>query len=219
MSKFLPQTLLQILLPMALLCGGLGAAGAQEQRFANLSPAFAPQHLAEGRSTSAPAGYTRFCAEHARDCGSSGRRIVAVHLDDEKEAELDRVNRGVNARVQPETDLEHYGETERWAYPDDGRGDCEDYVLEKRRTLLNLGWPSSVLLITVVRDREGDGHAVLTVITDRGDLILDNQEDEILSWKDTGYRYVKRQSQARATEWVSLGDTLVPSPPVVGGGR
>ncbi|MDQ0504244.1 transglutaminase-like cysteine peptidase [Xanthobacter agilis] len=219
MSKRLPQTLLQILLTMALLYAGFGPATAQEQRFANLSPAFAPRHLADGRATSAPAGYTRFCAEHPRDCGISGAHVAVIHLDEQKVADIDRVNRGVNARIQPETDLEHYGETERWAYPDDGKGDCEDYVLEKRRTLLNLGWPGSALLITVVRDREGDGHAVLTVVTDHGDLILDNQEDEILSWKETGYRYVKRQSQARPSEWVSLGETLVPSPPVVGGGR
>jgi predicted transglutaminase-like cysteine proteinase len=106
---------------------------------------------------------------------------------------------------------------ERWAYPDDGKGDCEDYVLAKRRALINLGWPASVLLITVVRDKEGDGHAVLTVVTDRGDVILDNQENEILPWQDTGYRYVKRQSQGDPTLWVSLGDTR--SPPVVGGGR
>lgn len=219
MLKRMPRTLLQILLSMALLCAGLATAGAQEQRMASLSAALAPRHLAEGRGTSAPAGYIRFCAEHPHDCGTSGPSVAFVHLDSTKAAELDRVNRGVNARIQPETDLDHYGETERWAYPDDGKGDCEDYVLEKRRTLLNLGWPGSALLITVVRDHEGDGHAVLTVVTDRGDLILDNQEDEIVSWKDTGYRYVKRQSQARATDWVSLGDTLVPPPPVVGGGR
>ncbi|WP_454916634.1 transglutaminase-like cysteine peptidase [Xanthobacter sediminis] len=217
MSKRLSRTLLQFLLPMALLCAGLAPAGAQEQRFANLSPAFAPRHLADGRSTSAPAGYTRFCAQHPHDCGPSGPSVAFVHLDAQKETELERVNRGVNARVQPETDLEHFGETERWDYPDDGKGDCEDYVLEKRRTLLNLGWPGSTLLITVVRDHEGDGHAVLTVVTDRGDLILDNQEEKILSWKETGYRYVKRQSQARPSEWVSLGETMVPTE--VGGGR
>ncbi|MFG1479487.1 transglutaminase-like cysteine peptidase [Xanthobacter sp. V4C-4] len=219
MPKRLPRTLLQIVLPLALLSAGLSGASAQEQRFANLAPAFAPRHLADGRATTAPAGYLRFCAEHPRDCAPSGPAVAFVRLDAQREAELDRVNRGVNARIQPVTDLEHYGEAERWAYPDDGKGDCEDYVLEKRRTLLNLGWPGSALLITVVRDHAGDGHAVLTVVTDRGDLILDNQEDDILSWKDTGYRYVKRQSQAGAAAWVSLGETLVPPPPVVGGGR
>ena len=64
------------------------------------------------------------------------------------------------------TDLEHWGVVERWNYPDDGYGDCEDYVLLKRRMLMQAGWPREALLITVVRDKKGDGHAVLTVKTD-----------------------------------------------------
>jgi transglutaminase-like cysteine proteinase BTLCP len=29
---------------------------------------------------------------------------------------------------------------ERWSYPNDGYGDCEDYVLLKRRILIESGW-------------------------------------------------------------------------------
>ncbi|MDI4665370.1 transglutaminase-like cysteine peptidase [Xanthobacter autotrophicus] len=214
-------------LAAALLCAGVSAAAAQESRgqdakgqgtrLANLASAFAPRHLADGRVTTAPTGYVRFCAEHAHDCGTLGSGLAVMKVDPQRSTELERINHTVNEAIQPETDLDHFGETERWSYPDDGRGDCEDYVLEKRRRLINLGWPSSVLLITVVRDREGDGHAVLTVMTDKGDLILDNQETEIRAWKDTGYRFVKRQSQADPSIWVTLGETRVP--PVVGGGR
>ena len=117
-----------------------------------------------------------------------------------------RVNRWVNANIKPITDLEHWGVVERWNYPDDGYGDCEDYVLEKRRMLMEAGWPREALLITVVRDQNGDGHAVLTVKTDKGEFILDNQRDEILLWSETGYRFVKRQSQADPNVWVSLGE-------------
>jgi predicted transglutaminase-like cysteine proteinase len=39
--------------------------------------------------------------------------------------------------------------------------DCEDYVLLKRRMLMQAGWPREALLVTVVRDKKGDGHAVL----------------------------------------------------------
>jgi predicted transglutaminase-like cysteine proteinase len=95
---------------------------------------------------------------------------------------------------------------ERWNYPDDGYGDCEDYVLLKRRMLMQAGWPREALLITVVRDKKGEGHAVLTVKTDRGEFILDNQEEEVLLWYETGYRFVKRQSQSNPNVWVSLGD-------------
>jgi predicted transglutaminase-like cysteine proteinase len=95
---------------------------------------------------------------------------------------------------------------ERWNYPDDGYGDCEDYVLLKRRMLMQAGWPRQALLITVVRDKRGDGHAVLTVKTDKGEFILDNQNEEILLWSDTGYRFVKRQSQNDPNNWLALGD-------------
>ena len=36
--------------------------------------------------------------------------------------------------------------------------------------------------MTIVRDQDGEGHAVLTVKTDRGDFVLDNLTDEILPW-------------------------------------
>jgi predicted transglutaminase-like cysteine proteinase len=119
---------------------------------------------------------------------------------------LVRVNHWVNANIWPITDLKHWGVVERWNYPDDGYGDCEDYVLEKRRLLMAAGWPRGALLITVVRDQNGDGHAVLTVATDKGEFILDNQRDDILLWSDTGYRFVKRQSQSDPNVWVSLGE-------------
>ena len=75
--------------------------------------------------------------------------------------------------------MEHWGVVERWNYPDDGYGDCEDYVLLKRKLLMQAGWPREALLITVVRDKKGDGHAVLTVKTDRGEYILDNQTGDL----------------------------------------
>jgi predicted transglutaminase-like cysteine proteinase len=72
--------------------------------------------------------------------------------------------------------------------------------------LMQAGWPRQALLITVVRDQKGEGHAVLTIKTDKGEFVLDNQEDQILLWSETGYRFVKRQSQTDANAWVALGD-------------
>jgi len=79
-------------------------------------------------------------------------------------------------------------------------------VLLKRRMLMQAGWPRQALLITVVRDKRGDGHAVLTVKTDKGELILDNQNEDILLWSETGYRFVKRQSQSDPNMWLALGE-------------
>ena len=60
-----------------------------------------------------------------------------------------------------------------------GAGDCEDYVLEKRRELMHKGLSASDLLITVVRKPDGEGHAMLTVRTDKGDFVLDNLTDAV----------------------------------------
>ena len=65
---------------------------------------------------------------------------------------------------------------------------------------------TEALLITVVRDKKGEGHAVLTVKTDKGEFILDNQNETVVAWTETGYRFVKRQSQGDPNQWVSLGD-------------
>ena len=104
------------------------------------------------------------------------------------------------------TDMDHWGVVERWNYPDDGYGDCEDYALQKRKLLMAAGWPREALLMTVVRDANGNGHAILTVKTDRGEYILDNQTNDVLLWADTGYRFVKRQSQSDPNVWISLGE-------------
>jgi predicted transglutaminase-like cysteine proteinase len=84
-------------------------------------------------------------------------------------------------------------------------------VLLKRRMLMQAGWPREALLVTVVRDKKGDGHAVLTVKTNRGEYILDNQEAQILAWNKTGYRFVKRQSQSDPNMWVALGEPHAPA--------
>jgi len=159
-----------------------------------------------GESARPPIGWVEFCAEHPPDCRTSPSMPRDVVLGNKAWTDLVRINRWVNDNVKPMTDLEHWGVVEKWSYPDDGYGDCEDYVLLKRRMLMEAGWPREALLITVVREKNGNGHAVLTVKTDKGEFILDNQEERILLWSETSYRYVKRQSQSDPNRWVALGD-------------
>ncbi len=155
--------------------------------------------------TLAPIGWVQFCGENPDECLVRALPAIPALLDDKRWKQLVKINRDVNDAVEPVSDLEQWGTIEKWSYPTSGKGDCEDYVLEKRRQLLDAGWPRQALLITVVRDKKGDGHAVLTVKTDRGDFVLDNQEAKIKSWADTGYRFVKRQSEQHPNKWVSLG--------------
>jgi len=165
-----------------------------------------PLFIALGETVKAPIGWVEFCVEYDPECNTKSSQPRDVVLTAQAWKDLERVNLYVNSHVKPMTDLEHWGVVERWNYPEDGYGDCEDYVLQKRRLLLQAGWPREALLITVVRDKRGDGHAVLTVKSDKGEYILDNQSDQILLWSDTGYRFVKRQAQSDPNVWIALGE-------------
>ncbi len=165
-----------------------------------------PLFISLGEPAKAPIGWIEFCIEYDPECKTKPSAPRDVVLSAAAWKDLVRVNHWVNTNIKPMTDMEHWGVVERWNYPDDGYGDCEDYALLKRKMLLKAGWPREALLMTVVRDKQGDGHAILTVKTDKGEFILDNQTDDILLWSDTGYRFVKRQSQSDPNVWIALGE-------------
>lgn len=180
-------------------------ANAFETSAANAAGA-KPLFAAVGDATRAPIGWIEFCVEYKSECTAKPAAPRDVVLSPKAWSDLVQVNTWVNEQVKPVTDIEHWGVVERWNFPDDGKGDCEDYVLQKRRMLIRAGWPREALLITVVREASGDGHAVLTVKTNKGEFVLDNQSTEVKLWSDTPYRFVKRQSQTDQNLWVSLGE-------------
>lgn len=194
----------------------IATAGAIEPAFGN--PREKIVYVSVGENSRPPIGWVQFCQDRPWECRVEATAPRDVDLTPAARKEMERINRFVNERIKPLTDLEHYGVVEKWTYPEDGYGDCEDYVLLKRKMLIQLGWPREALLITVVRDKKGDGHSVLTVRTNKGEFILDNQVEQILPWHETGYRYTKRQSQSDPNIWVSLGDDR-PTPYVAAQGR
>jgi predicted transglutaminase-like cysteine proteinase len=159
-----------------------------------------------GEISRSPIGWVEFCADNPSDCGGGATQPRDIIMTQTAWKDLLRVNRWVNESIKPMTDMDHWGVIEKWSLPSDGYGDCEDYVLLKRKMLIDAGWPREALLITVVRDKKGEGHAVLTVKSDKGEFILDNQNESVVAWTETGYRFVKRQSQGDPNVWVSLGD-------------
>ena len=158
-----------------------------------------------GRATQ-PVGHYDFCQSRPSECNQVTPRAKPVALSRALWSQIVAVNNAVNTRVTPRTDLEIWGREEVWSYPTNSIGDCEDYVLEKRRLLMKAGIPAGNLLITVVRQPNGDGHAVLTVNTDRGDYVLDNLDGRVLAWTATPYTYLKRQSSKNSGAWVSIND-------------
>ncbi len=152
-----------------------------------------------------PIGHYEFCKTYVSECAKTYTDAGPLALTEEKWKTILDVNYTVNTSITPMTDMEIYGVEERWAYPRTV-GDCEDFVLLKRKMLMTKGLSPSDLLITVVLQPSGEGHAVLTVRTDRGDFVLDNMRNKVMLWSDTEYTYLKRQSNDDPARWVKIQD-------------
>ncbi len=154
-----------------------------------------------------PVGYVKFCAANPAECVSYSfsEKLAStrVKMNAVRWNQLYQVNTSVNRKIAPVTDQELYGIAENWTYPATA-GDCEDYLLLKKRELETLGFQPKALRITVVLQEKGEGHAVLTVTTNEGDYVLDNRRNEIMLWTDTNYTFLKRQSDSDPRHWVSL---------------
>lgn len=160
-----------------------------------------------GGTTAPPSGFIEFCDRMPHDCRPVSDTRRPVPLTVARWRQLNQVNANVNESVTPLTDQELYQQREYWTYPSVA-GDCEDFVLLKRKRLFELGWPASSLLISVAYDRDGAAHAVLVVATSRGDYVLDNQNAAILPWQLTPYVWSTRQSTQDPLRWVSLRRSL-----------
>ena len=190
------------ILALALLAFGiLPARDAAAQTLAALPTSRAIENSGIARPV---LGWTKFCERHPDECRIDLAEPAVVTMTPVIWRTITLVNRRVNGRIKPMTDKEHWGTVDSWDFPDDGYGDCEDYQLLKRRTLVEQGLPRRAMRMTVVIDEQGEGHAVLMVRTDRGDFILDNKTNTVLPWAQTGYVFVKREGQNDAT-WASLG--------------
>jgi predicted transglutaminase-like cysteine proteinase len=184
-----------LLLAMAMQLTAWGTAYAAE-------PAF----MHTGSRTTQPVGHYEFCQKIPQECNQRSPKQAPIELTRKLWAKIVSINNSVNSRIAPRTDMELWGKEEVWSYPNSGFGDCEDYALEKRRALMSIGVPAGDLLMTVARQPNGDGHAVLTVRTSLGEFILDNLETRVLSWTATDYTYLKRQSSQNSGAWVTIND-------------
>jgi len=180
---------------------------APAQTFASL-PA-TPSVLVSGPAARPIAAWVTFCERYAAECAINANEPTRIALTPATWNLITTVNGRVNTRIKPVTDLDHWGSADRWDLAEDGSGDCEDFQLLKRKLLAEAGLPRRAMRMTVVIDEKGEGHAVLTLITDRGDFILDNKTSAVLSWRQTGYTFIKRESQD-VQAWVSLGRVTSP---------
>ncbi|MCK8780835.1 transglutaminase-like cysteine peptidase [Rhizobium sp. NTR19] len=156
-----------------------------------------------GADTRQPIGHYDLCIKDPDECRKLSPPAAARDPSPEEWETVVAVNSAVNARIVQKPDRQIYGVEELWTYPD-VEGDCEDFALLKRRELAGKGWPLADLLLTTVRKQDGEGHAVLTVRTARGDFVLDNLDGRVRPWNEIPYIFVKRQSSTNSGRWVSI---------------
>jgi len=196
--RFLPELL--AIAVAAILIVGPTSAEAQGQAF-----------LVAQRAAPQPPGSAGLCGKYAWACARTGASVSS-------EATALQLARKINAKVNRGTrhmeDRAQYGREEHWALPTARGGDCEDFVLLKKKMLVEAGVASEALLIATVLDRDMSSHAVLVFRTRSGDLILDNLTNKILPWSKTGYTFLKLQNPASLGKWdaVMAGGILVERP-------
>lgn len=150
------------------------------------------------RSISAPEGFSSACQRYGWLCSA---KAGAKFSDEQALKLLTEVNRKVNSAIRPVDDAVVYGRSNYWSLPKDGRGDCEDYAMAKTKALLDAGFPSNKMSVSVVLDRSGNNHAVLLVRLSDGEYVLDNMSGSIKPWNRTGYTYIARQKYGNKSAW------------------
>jgi predicted transglutaminase-like cysteine proteinase len=161
-------------------------------------------YMPVGQQVVPPYGYIAFCLQNPKECEGGTDAPANMELTPARWAEINEVNDYVNTNIPQIEDIANYGVNELWSYPNKNGGDCEDLALLKRKMLIERGWAPADVLVTVVREWDGAGHAILVVDTDKGEYVLDNKNWAIVAWSDAPYTWVKRQSRERPYIWVNL---------------
>ncbi|MFA5592543.1 MAG: transglutaminase-like cysteine peptidase [Micavibrio sp.] len=189
----------------AIIAQGLAAPLPASPQFLGTHSKFFMQFVAvSGEPVSQPIGHHDFCKRLPEECAPIFENSEAVILDDRLMVDLHWANKEINERYEPASDAAMYVFDEYWTYPE-SRADCEDYALQKRKELHeNLGIPLNAMSLVVVRNKDGEGHAILAVRTDAGDLILDNLTDQVLYPFQTGYEFLKATSFQSFAAWQEI---------------
>jgi len=151
-----------------------------------------------------PKGWDEFCGRYPGECTVKVSAPRDITLTPDAWDTIVGVNNSVNQQIKPLADMKHWGKVNKWYYADDGYGDCKDYVLVKKRKLIEAGFPREALLIAIVWTKQNQGHAVLIVRTDKGEYALDSLVKQVMLWSKMPYDYVKRQTRTNPNAWVYI---------------
>ncbi|HEX6013653.1 MAG TPA: transglutaminase-like cysteine peptidase [Geminicoccaceae bacterium] len=155
--------------------------------------------LATGNAVAGPAGWLNYCMAARGTCGAPVPS-TEVAPTPETLAVVERVQAEVNGRLTaraepPGRDL--------WQVAP-ASGDCEDYALTKQVLLRAAGLPPGVVRLATVTLPNGEYHAVLTVATTRGTLVLDNLRAGAVPLDAVPYRWLRLEDPAGGLRWKEL---------------
>jgi predicted transglutaminase-like cysteine proteinase len=160
-----------------------------------------------GRSaTLAPFQHVRFCLRYPADCQPSSVHNARVEFNPQTIELIRRVNNAVNQTIAPRDKNYEKNLKDGWTIAPSA-GDCNDYAVTKRHMLLKNGFPSSALLLSVIKTPSGVGHLVLIVATTKQDIVMDNLTEAIVPWQTTNYRWLKIQSAIDPRNWNQVEQT------------
>jgi predicted transglutaminase-like cysteine proteinase len=163
-----------------------------------LGKAARSEFMTVGAQTIAPFAHVRFCMATPEECREASGPTT-VELTTSKLALLNRVNERVNNTIEPYMP----DGPETWVVNPD-RGNCHDYAVSKRHDLIRAGWPPASLRLAVAYTRGGVGHLVVVVRTDKGDLVLDNLTNRIVTWNRSGLRFVSVEAGDKPRVWYAM---------------
>lgn len=164
-----------------------------------------------GKKTDRPYGHVAYC-EVSKECNH--RSLTGSIVSEEMIPYITTFNVIANRSITGVKDISLFGKEEFWGKPVTffGRmyGDCDDYVLYKIDMLESMGIPRSAMSIAAVITQSGEGHAVLLVRFETGDLVLDNLTDELLSPSDSPHHFIKATAWTDDSQWQVVAKGLKP---------
>jgi len=119
-----------------------------------------------------PVAFSLYCLKNIAECPSKGPGKIA--LTPELSSAIAYVHHEVNAEIKPRNE-----QADVWQ-ADVAYGDCDDYVMTKRRRLIKAGVPPTAMGLKIKRLADGQGHVTLLVRTTQGTFELDNLRNGVI---------------------------------------
>lgn len=196
------QKTLRILVSAIIMVSTLGVQQASSFGLGSATRSAVKQSKALYISTKArslePFAYVLFCTRQPSECAASSG-VNTVSLTATKRQELKNINARINRQIRPRNDIGALGGDEWTLAPK--AGDCEDYAITKRHELIRKGWPAAALRLAVAHTAWGEGHLVLVVRTNEGDLVLDSLSGRIKNWRQTNLKWEMIQATGNPRIW------------------